>query len=136
MIDLLAREEYKLCMEYAEELNDFSHSVKEINERYKMDSINQVTIEGFVGSEPYGYDFDDGNSVCHLSLGLVKYFKGPEDSIERHISFVPVDIYNPEIAFCKGDELRVTGSLKMDTWEKDGFTHNKLKVRARKVNFR
>lgn len=130
--------EYELLDEYAEELAVFADYVNDLNlKEYQMDSVNRVELEGFVASEPYFKAFADGNSVSHLSLGVVKYFKGENDSLERKISFVPIDVFNPEIAFQKGDELKITGSLIMDRWKDNNDEwRSKLKVRARRVTFR
>ena len=54
--------------------------------------------------------------------------------------FVDVDAWDKLAELCgqylsKGRAILVEGRLQMDTWEKDGMKHQKLKVRASTIKF-
>ena len=54
--------------------------------------------------------------------------------------FVDVDAWDKLAELCgqylsKGRSILVEGRLQIDTWEKDGVKHQKLKVRASTIKF-
>ena len=54
--------------------------------------------------------------------------------------FIDVDAWDRLAELCgqyltKGSSVLVEGRLQMDTWEKDGVRHQKLKVRASTIKF-
>ena len=54
--------------------------------------------------------------------------------------FIDVDAWDKLAELCgqylaKGSSILVEGRLQMDTWEKDGVRHQKLKVRATTIKF-
>ena len=54
--------------------------------------------------------------------------------------FVDVDAWDKLAELCgqyltKGSSILVEGRLQMDTWERDGVKHQKLKVRASTIKF-
>jgi len=132
------QDELDLLDAYAEELNAWAdHCSYFQKEEFIMDSINKVSVEGFIGCDPITHVFDDGNVVNHLSLGVCRYYKN-DGNLERKISFIPVDVFNEnEVVFKKGMELSISGFLKTDNWkDSDGNWRSKVKVVARNVLLR
>jgi len=74
-----------------------------------------------------------GTAVTDLGLAVNDKRKGPNGDWIEETTFVDVTAWarNAEIAseyLTKGSPVLIEGRLKLDTWEKDGQKHSKLKV--------
>jgi single-strand DNA-binding protein len=74
-----------------------------------------------------------GTAVTDLGLAVNDRRKGPNGDWIEEVTFVDVTAWarNAEIAseyLTKGSPVLIEGRLKLDSWEKDGQKHSKLKV--------
>ena len=96
-----------------------------------------------------------GTNALHMALLLSGVKQGDEvltqaltfiatanalSYIGAHPVFIDVDAWDKLAELCgqylvKGSSILVDGRLQMDSWEKDGVKHQKLKVRASTIKF-
>ena len=80
------------------------------------------------------------NSVIgKLSVATNRFYKSGE-TFEKEVSFVDVDCFGDVAKLVaeksrKGDEIRITGRLHQNRWEKDGQQRNSLIVIAERIEF-
>ena len=78
--------------------------------------------------------------VAHLRLAVNERRRDRNGQTVDAPVFVDVDVWDRLAELCaqylsKGKSVLVEGRLQMDSWEKDGVKHQKLKVRAVTVKF-
>jgi single-strand DNA-binding protein len=78
--------------------------------------------------------------VARLGLAVNERRKDRNGQVQEFPVFVDVDAWDKLAELCgqylsKGRSVLVEGRLQMDTWEKDGIKHQKLKVRASTIKF-
>lgn len=81
-----------------------------------------------------------GMKVARLSVAVNERRKDRNGQIQEFPVFVDVDAWDKLAELCgrylsKGRSVLVEGRLQMDSWEKDGVRHQKLKVRAATIKF-
>lgn len=102
-----------------------------------MASFNRVIILGNLTRDPELRYIQSGTAVCEVGLAMNEKRKQGEEWIDESV-FVDVTLWGrtAEVAaeYCtKGQPLFVEGKLKLDTWEKDGKKHSKLKIVGEKI---
>ncbi|MEI8372816.1 MAG: single-stranded DNA-binding protein [Planctomycetota bacterium] len=98
-----------------------------------MASFNRVILLGNLTRDPELRHIQSGTAVTDLGLAVNEKRKGPNGDWIEEVTFVDVTAWarNAEIAseyLTKGSPVLIEGRLKLDTWEKDGQKHSKLKV--------
>ena len=94
-----------------------------------MPSFNKVIVMGNLTRDPEVRQVGvNAVKVCRFALAL------------DIPTFVEVDAWEKLAELCgqylrKGRSVLVEGRLQMDSWEKDGQKHQKLKIRAMTVKF-
>jgi single-strand DNA-binding protein len=78
--------------------------------------------------------------VARLGLAVNERRRDRTGQIQEFPVFVEVDAWDKLAELCgqylsKGRSILVEGRLQMDSWEKDGMKHQKLKVRASTIKF-
>jgi single-strand DNA-binding protein len=78
--------------------------------------------------------------VARLGIAVNERRKDRNGQIQEFPVFVDVDAWDKLAELCgqylsKGRTILVEGRLQMDSWEKDGVKHQKLKVRASTIKF-
>jgi single-strand DNA-binding protein len=81
-----------------------------------------------------------GMKVARLSVAVNERRKDRNGQFQEFPVFVDVDAWDKLAELCgrylsKGRSVLVEGRLQMDSWEKDGVRHQKLKVRAATIKF-
>ena len=81
-----------------------------------------------------------GMKVARLGLAVNERRKDRNGQMQDFPVFIDVDGWDRLAELCgqyltKGSSVLVEGRLQMDTWEKDGVRHQKLKVRASTIKF-
>ena len=99
-------------------------------------TLNSVTISGRLTREPESHTFETGSSVVRISLAINEH---GSDGVER-THYVDCDCWGKVGKMVatytrKGSLVVVEGRLQMARWDKDGTTHTKLYVSARRVHF-
>ena len=106
-----------------------------------MASFNRVILMGNLTRDPdiraVGIN---GMKVARLGVALNERRRDRNGQIIDTPVFVDVDAWDKLAELCgqyltKGRSILVEGRLQMDTWEKDGVRHQKLKVRASTIKF-
>lgn len=100
--------------------------------------MNIVILKGNLARDPELRVINSGDkqtSVVNFTVATSREFtkaNGTQDKITSFISCEAWDSGAEAIAstFKKGDLVMIEGSLRNDSWEKDGVKHNTLKVRV------
>lgn len=106
-----------------------------------MASFNKVILMGNLTRDPdVRVTGSSGMKVARLGLALNERRRDRNGNIQDFPVFVDVDAWDKLAELCgqflsKGRSILVEGRLQMDSWEKDGVKHQKLKVRASTIKF-
>lgn len=106
-----------------------------------MASFNKVILMGNLTRDPdVRVTGSGGMKVARLGLAVNERRRDRNGQIQEFPVFVDVDAWDKLGELCgqhltKGSPILVEGRLQMDTWEKDGIRHQKLKVRASTIKF-
>ncbi len=106
-----------------------------------MASFNRVILMGNLTRDPdVRATGTSGMKVARLGLAVNERRKDRNGQIQEFPVFVDVDAWDKLAELCgqylsKGRSILVEGRLQMDSWEKDGVKHQKLKVRASTIKF-
>jgi single-strand DNA-binding protein len=78
--------------------------------------------------------------VARLGIAINERRRDRNGNMQEFPVFVDVDAWDKLAELCgqylsKGRSVLVEGRLQMDSWEKDGVKHQKLKVRASTIKF-
>jgi len=78
--------------------------------------------------------------VARLGVAVNERRRDRNGQMQEFPVFVDVDAWDKLAELCgqyltKGSSILVDGRLQMDSWEKDGVKHQKLKVRASTIKF-
>lgn len=106
-----------------------------------MASFNKVILMGNLTRDP---DIRStgaiGMKVARLGMAMNERRRDRNGQVQDFPVFVDVDAWDKLAELCgqyltKGSSILVEGRLQMDSWEKDGVRHQKLKVRASTIKF-
>ena len=106
-----------------------------------MASFNKVILMGNLTRDPdVRATGQSGMRVARLGIAINERRRDRNGILQDHPVFVDVDAWDKLAELCgqyltKGSSILVDGRLQMDTWEKDGVRHQKLKVRASAIKF-
>lgn len=100
--------------------------------------MNIVMLRGNLARDPELRTINSGDkqtSVVNFTVAVSREFtkaNGVQDKVTSFIQCEAWDSGAEAIAssFAKGDLVMVEGSLRNDSWEKDGVKHSTLKVRV------
>ena len=106
-----------------------------------MASFNRVILMGNLTRDPdVRATGASGMKVARLGLAVSERRKDRNGNVIDNPVFIDVDAWDKLAELCgqylsKGSSILVEGRLQMDSWEKDGQKHQKLKVRAQTIKF-
>ena len=106
-----------------------------------MASFNRVILMGNLTRDPdIRSTGATGMKVARLGLAVNERRKDRGGQMQDFPVFIDVDAWDKLAELCgqylsKGSPILVEGRLQMDSWEKDGVKHQKLKVRASTIKF-
>ena len=106
-----------------------------------MASFNKVILMGNLTRDPdVRATGASGMKVARLGVAVNERRRDRSGQFVDYPVFVDVDAWDKLAELCgqyltKGSSILVEGRLQMDTWEKDGVKHQKLKVRASTIKF-
>lgn len=97
-----------------------------------MASFNSVVLLGNVTRDVEVRYLQGGSAVCDIGLAVNEKYKKGDEWVED-VTFVDITLWGrtAEVAgeyLRKGSPVLISGRLKLDTWEKEGQKHSKLKV--------
>ncbi len=102
-----------------------------------MASFNRVVLLGNLTRDPELRYIPSGMAVSDIGLAVNDRVKRGDQWVEE-ATFVDVTLWGrtAEVAneyLSKGSSVLIEGRLKLDTWEKEGQKHSKLKVVGEKM---
>ena len=106
-----------------------------------MASFNKVILMGNLTRDPdVRATGAGGMKVARLGLAVNERRRDRNGQMQEFPVFVDVDAWDRLAELCgqfltKGSPILVEGRLQMDSWERDGVRHQKLKVRATAIKF-
>jgi single-strand DNA-binding protein len=101
-------------------------------------NINKVLLMGRMTRDPELKELKQGTFVCNFGLALNRPFKDKAGEWKNDTIFLDVECWGQLAERIgqtgnKGTEAFVEGSLKQESWEKEGTKHTKIKVSASDV---
>ena len=106
-----------------------------------MATFNRVVLMGNLTRDPQLRDAGStGHKVCDMAIAVGEKRKDSTGAVREIPCFVDFEAWDKIGELCaqylhKGSPVLVEGKLQMDSWEKDGVKHQKLKVRASTIKF-
>ena len=106
-----------------------------------MASFNRVILMGNLTRDPdVRTTGTSGMRVARLGIAVNERRRDRNGQMQDFPVFIDVDAWDKLAELCgryltKGRSILVEGRLQMDSWEKDGVRHQKLKVRASTIKF-
>lgn len=106
-----------------------------------MASFNKVILMGNLTRDPeLRMTGTNGMKVARLRLAVNERRRDRNGQVQDFPVYIDVDARDKLAELCgqylaKGRPILVEGRLQMDSWEKDGVKHQKLKVRAATIKF-
>ena len=106
-----------------------------------MASFNKVILMGNLTRDPdVRATGTSGMKVARLGIAVNERRRDRNGQVQEFPVFVDVDAWDKLAELCgqylsKGRSILVEGRLQMDTWERDGIKHQKLRVRASAIKF-
>lgn len=103
-------------------------------------NLNRVTIAGNLVRDPQVRFLANDKAVASFGLAINNRFKSSDGTMKEDTTFVDIEAWGRTAELVgqyltKGKACLIEGRLKLDTWEKDGAKHSKLKVVADNVQF-
>ena len=100
--------------------------------------MNIVIVRGNLVRDPELRSISTGGkdtSVVNFTVATSREYTKANGTKDKITSFIPCEAWDTgaEIigkSFNKGDLVLVEGSIRNDSWEKDGFKHSSLKIRV------
>jgi len=110
-----------------------SNNPSSYQEHEIMASLNRVILLGNLTRDPEVKYLQSGMAVSELGLAVNDRTKDANGGWVETATFVDVTCWSKTAETAgqylhKGSQVLIEGRLKMDTWEKDGQKHYKLKV--------
>lgn len=98
--------------------------------------MNVVMLKGNLARDPeLRVVGEKQTSVVNFTIATSREFTKSDDTQGKITTFVQCEAWDSAAdaiasSFKKGDLVMVEGSLRNDSWEKDGVKHNTIKVRV------
>lgn len=104
----------------------------------RVPTTNIVIIAGRVTWGPDLKMLSGDNAICKFGMAYNRPFKKRDGSKSEETFFVNVEIWGRPAEWAnkdlfKGAKIQVQGSLKENTWQKDGKDMTKLEIKADKI---
>lgn len=97
--------------------------------------MNIVIVSGNLTKDIELRYLNDGTALAHFSIAVNEKYKDKEQT-----HFFEVTVWGKTAENCakylgKGSKVLVQGSLKQESWEKDGQKHYRVKINAHRIEF-
>jgi single-strand DNA-binding protein len=105
-----------------------------------MASLNEVRLIGNLGSDPEVKDIAGGKTVATFRLATNDTWKDAKGEKQERTEWHNIEVWAGQAKtvgqyLTKGRQVLVLGSLRTDSWEKDGQKHSKTKIVASRIVF-
>jgi single-strand DNA-binding protein len=96
-------------------------------------NLNRVMLAGNLTRDPVVRFLANEQAVANFGLAINRRFKATNGELKEDVTFIDCEAWGKTAELIgqhltKGRNVYVEGRLKLDTWEKDGQKHYKLKV--------
>jgi single-strand DNA-binding protein len=101
--------------------------------------MNLVVLKGNLARDPNLRTINTSNgkdtSVVNFTIAVSREYTKSDGNKDKITTFVPCEAWDTGArtiaeSFAKGDLVMLEGSLRNDTWEKDGVKHSSMKLRV------
>tara|TARA_R110000824_G_scaffold7728_2_gene34964 strand:+ start:7334 stop:7765 length:432 start_codon:yes stop_codon:yes gene_type:complete len=100
--------------------------------------MNKVILRGNLVRKPEVKEIETGDrttTVANFSIAVSRFFRKANGERDKDTVFIPCEAWDTGAVSIgnlldKGDPVLIEGSLKSDSWEKDGQKLSRLKVRV------
>lgn len=106
-----------------------------------MSQLNQLIIEGNLVRDPEYKEGLTGKNLSTFTLAVNRLTRNAAGEVQHEAQFFDVEAwggtaeFGKKNGFKKGDELRVVGRLKQNTWmDETGKKHSKLSIVAEHID--
>lgn len=102
-----------------------------------MNNLNSLIIEGVVKGEPHNEEVGASNRM-HFTVEVARYYKTRDGNDSTELSQFKVVAYGlmSTLPLKDGDNIRLVGRLKQNTWVDGGVTHSEVQVVAEHIEIR
>ncbi len=105
-----------------------------------MASYNKVLLMGNLTRDIELKSIAGGQNVAKMGLAVNRRWTGQDGQQKEEVTFVDCEAWGKTAEILakylsKGKPVFVEGRLKLDTWEKDGQKHSKMKVVVESFQF-
>ena len=100
--------------------------------------MNHVVLKGNLARDPEMKEVTAGGrttSVVNFTLAVSRFFTKADGTKDKDVTFIACELWDTAAQSLhkyskKGDPMLIEGSLKTESWEKDGQKHSRTKVRV------
>lgn len=100
--------------------------------------MNLVVLKGNLARDPELRTVNTGGkstSVVNFTVAVSREYKKNDGTTDKITTFVPCEAWDTGAeavasSLSKGDPVMIEGSLRNDSWEKDGVKHSSMKIRV------
>ena len=100
--------------------------------------MNLVVLKGNLARDPESREVTSNGrltTVVNFTIAVSRHFKKADGTKDKDTTFIACEAWDTGAETIakyvkKGDPILVNGSLKTETWEKDGQKHSRTKVRV------
>jgi single-strand DNA-binding protein len=100
--------------------------------------MNHTVLKGNLARDPEVKEITANGrttTVANFTLAVSRFFKKADGTNDKDVTFIPCELWDTGAQSVqkyvkKGDPMLVEGSLKVESWEKDGQKHSRMKVRV------
>ena len=102
--------------------------------------LNKAMIYGNLTRDPEMKALPSGMQVCSMSLATNRVYNDRDGKRQESTDFHNVTVFGKQAENCakyltKGASAYVEGSLRTNSWEKDGVKHYRTEIVADRVQF-
>lgn len=103
-----------------------------------MSDLNNVNLIGRLVRDADIRYLNDGRPVGNFTIAVGKQWKDQNGQKQERTVFVDITQFGRIVEsikqyLVKGQQVRISGELKQDNWEKDGQKHSKIGVNASEI---
>lgn len=105
-----------------------------------MSNLNRVFLIGNLTRDPDLKYTPKGTAVCEIGLAINDSYKAQDGTTKETVTYVDAEAWGRQAEtakqyLAKGRPVFIEGSLRTESWEKDGKKFSKLKVKADRIQF-
>lgn len=102
--------------------------------------LNKAMIYGNLTRNPEMKALPSGMQVCSMSLATNRVYNDRDGKRQEAVDYHNVTVFGKQAENCakylaKGNSAYVEGSLRTNSWEKDGVKHYRTEIIADRVQF-